>query len=686
MYQIRTIDVWDTLLRRTCHPDFIKLATARHLVLGQYSRLRPEYRDHWAVLKLRCQIEGELAKEAKDKGKDDEYTLEAVLGLLSQSVFTTSEQTDSEWLRQLAARELEMEHQHTYPDPTCRAFLKQFPAEKSLFLSDFYMSSHALLSLLERHGLRDIVDEGISSCDIGLNKRSGNLFRHIQSVYAASPERHVHIGDNPHSDVEIPSGMGIRTQHYQPETEHAARQMRERLFSDRTTLFEHIEKEAVRIAEADLADAQPSRRSAYLLGVLTAPMLIGFMVRVAELAILDKVEKLFFFTREGEFFIQVFKKLFPDSRLAGLPLPPTGLLEVSRLATFCASLQEISARELMRLWNLYSTQSMLALFKSLGLAPESLTALCARHGLTLADAVIYPWQDERVLRLLDDAEFRDILTTKIANDRVNLLAYLRQTGWDIDRRTVGIVDIGWRGTIQDNLALLMPSSRVCGYYLGLQRFLNAQPVNCDKHAFGPNLNKQTEFAQLLDAVAPIEMICNSPHGSVTGYRKDADDRVTAIRLVDDGENSAYEAFTTHFQEGILHAAATWAKYLDNHAIASIELRPLACAIWDKLISTTPEQLLETFTSLNHNETFGVGGFVDKQEVPGIIAIWRHLLSRQGRLELIFFLKKNQWPHAMWRRKDIRLGNRIAIVTLMLAAQLYKRARAKLGAHKAAARR
>jgi FMN phosphatase YigB (HAD superfamily) len=672
MYQLRTIDVWDTLLRRTCHPDFIKLATARYLVLTERARLNVHYREHWAVFKERCRIEGELALEARGNGGDDEYTLDTVLSRLLHRVLAREEADIPDLTRRLAAVELEFEYQNTYADPACRDFLSRFPAPRSLFLSDFYMSGDSLRGLLQHHGLHDVVDGGISSCDIGLNKRSGNLFRHIHAIYRVSPDQHVHIGDNRHSDVEVPRRMGVHARHYQPAPEHAARIAREQVFADRGALLTHIEREALTTAELELGDAADERRSAFLLGVYTAPLFIGFLVFVAERSILDKPGKLFFFTREGEFFSRVFQALFPDKRFSGLGLPSHQLLEVSRLATFCASLQEISTREMMRLWNLYSTQSVYALCKSLGLDPQQLNVLCVKHRLALTEPVTYPWQDQRVIQLFEDTEFRTIVAGKIAAAREILMAYLRQAGWCESDRAVGIVDIGWRGTIQDNLALLLPATEISGYYLGLQRFLNDQPSNSLKHAFGPNLNQRMEFAHLLDSVAPLESLCNSPHGSVTGYQRGQDHRVLAARWIDAAENAVYGRFTTHFQDGVIHAAGHWAKYVSSHAIASDELRGSAGRIWASLLSRPPEQFLQAFTSLNHNETFGVGGFVHKKEAPNTLTVIRGFLTRSGRQGLVFFLKKNQWPRALWQRRDIGVVNRTLLVALMLAARVYKR--------------
>lgn len=87
MYKIRTIDVWDTLLRRDCHPECIKLATAHHLLFGWRDQIKPDFRDGWVLYKSRLDAERMLAVQAKAGGKDDEYEITEVLAQWFAAIF-----------------------------------------------------------------------------------------------------------------------------------------------------------------------------------------------------------------------------------------------------------------------------------------------------------------------------------------------------------------------------------------------------------------------------------------------------------------------------------------------------------------------------------------------------------------------------------------------------------------------
>jgi hypothetical protein len=53
-----SFDVWDTLLRRRCHPDEIKLQTARYLLLEFHHHLRPLFRSVQSLYRARQRAEG----------------------------------------------------------------------------------------------------------------------------------------------------------------------------------------------------------------------------------------------------------------------------------------------------------------------------------------------------------------------------------------------------------------------------------------------------------------------------------------------------------------------------------------------------------------------------------------------------------------------------------------------------
>ena len=72
MTKIISFDIWDTILKRKCHPEEIKLHTANYIMLKYEKQLKEKYKDIYEILKLRDEIEANICKQNKENGFDDE--------------------------------------------------------------------------------------------------------------------------------------------------------------------------------------------------------------------------------------------------------------------------------------------------------------------------------------------------------------------------------------------------------------------------------------------------------------------------------------------------------------------------------------------------------------------------------------------------------------------------------------
>lgn len=594
-------DIWDTVLRRRCHPDAVKIHVARQLLLIAGDEMESSLRTAWALFHLRQSIEREIGAAAKGRGLDDEYEIVDVL----QTWIGRAIRGDSTRIAWLAERLLEVEVGHEkqiiYADPYIKAHILADRAHRRIFISDFYMPKARIYELLGHVGLAGHFHDGYVSCDVGLNKRSGRLFEHVQNLEGLVADHYHHVGDNGQSDVESPRRLGFSSTLYLPESEHVSRRDKEQRFHQRELLI------------AELSADEPSGREIRQFARTVAPLLIGFAVYLQEQVLARGLQHLFFFTREGEFFLRLYEALRARSPARSI-LPAGQLLEVSRISTFGPSLASLDPPELMRLWNLYSTQSPRAFLKTLDLPEDDYAALFHEHGLPLEEPVQYPWQDERMIRLLASPAFQKRAQAQLSARKAGFLDYCQQRGLHAGIGRCGIVDIGWRGTIQDNLACLLPLVQFEGFYLGLNKMLNQQPANTRKHAYGPDLNRNdgSQARSLLEFVAPIEMLTNSPNGSVVGYERRSVE-VVAQRLIDESENAVFSRFTQEFQDEIIRIADSHGERVLTDALGSEEIRPQALQLWQDILENPQLPLAQAYFSLLHNESFGVGRFIAKSE-------------------------------------------------------------------------
>ena len=378
--------------------------------------------------------------------------------------------------------------------------------------------------------------------------------------------------------------------------------------------------------------------SLFRTGVRFAPLFHGFVRHAIQDALEHGVGRLHYLTREGEFFKAIHDRIAERSTT---PLPHASLLEVSRRSTFAASLDEVSTRSLMRIWTLYSTQSMRALLLSLNVDADRFAADAERHRLPLDEPVKYPWLDPRVQSLLSDPAVAGPLASSCDDQRRLLKRYCEQHGITNASLPVALVDIGWRGTIHDNLAHLLPSVSFTGSYIGLLRFLNPQRPNVRKIAFGPNENEiGAPASHLLRFVTPYEMLANSSSGSVIGYEDDGG-TVRAVRQRHEGEETVYRDYTAAFQQGVLSAIPALESRLEVHPAR----RQRALDLWGELAFNPPRPLAKAYLALQHDESFGLGASVSKTAANPLGLIAPAIFSSEARARLEQHLDDTTWPAA-----------------------------------------
>ncbi|MEH2503726.1 FMN phosphatase YigB (HAD superfamily) [Bradyrhizobium sp. AZCC 1578] len=668
MYKLRSVDIWDTLLRRTCHPEAIKLSVAKHVFLLFNDRLANATSDQWELYRKRLAVEREVGRRSTLAGHDDEYSLLDVCREWLESVLAISDsEVAAELAEELVEFELSLELECSYVDREISEFLKRHPAEKTIYLSDFYMPASMVARLLQAKGVRELVPDGFVSCDVKQNKRSGGLFLHAHKSLGVRPEHHLHVGDNLYSDVEVARRLGVAAVHFSPPPAGELRCRHEIAFGSREALFEHLAAETENLAIRETSADSPSRSAAFRAGVRAAPLFLGFCLFVAERAILDKVDRLFFLSQEGEFFHRVFATVFPQNALSGLPLPESSALAVSRLSTFSASLVEkIGVDELMLVWRLQWQQRVSTLFQILGLDASDFSELLSSLKISTNELLVHPEDDPRVRQLLDSEIFRQAALRECGKRRTLLSLYLQERGFT-GQRKIGVVDIGWRGTIQDNLARIYPSTQFAGYYLGLRSFLNAQQSNVEKLAYGPD-EQNGSFTELFDSFEPLEVICSSATGSTEGYDLIQEMAVPVKSIHATAEKPG---FPQHFQDGVVFAAQQWGPVLLQYAVMSSEMRAIGMRIWEHLTRSPPEGLVQTFLEVPQHDVFGFGGYFDRGRPPSIRQLLVGVFNRKVRNDVILYIRKTQWVPAIEHNAKVSKIHRLILRLLFSLAHEYK---------------
>lgn len=621
-YRLLSLDLWDTVIRRKCYPDEIKEETSKYILNNYWQHISKPYRSQKNLTQLRIAKEREIGAATRAQGGDDEYELHDVLkGCLD--IAMPQFQDKQKLVNELYDFELQTEIANAYLDPTIEETVANENYAQLAYISDFYADTGFIDEILEAIGCRLKFDYRFISCECGFNKRSGKLFEYVLSQCKIAPHMQMHIGDNQYSDVEVPSGIGIETKEYRPATEEQLRQEKEKA-------YRNYRDESGRISKCS-GLKEKSRISVFF---------YGFISWILESCIQDRIQNIYFFTREGEFFKKTYDEICRNFSDSGT-IPKAQIMEVSRLSTFCPSIREFTLDEMMRLWNQYSIQSMAAFLKSLGIENKRIEALIWKREIELNEEIMYPWLDRRVQELFVDEEFIALLEGERDQKKELIAQYMSQLGFSKEEnKEIAIVDIGWRGTIQDNLCYLYPNYKIKGFYIGLIPFLNAQPYNSEKRGY---LNGYQNFNMLLKYVMPFEMICNSPNGSAISYVRGKDNRVIAIRKKEMTEDAVYFTFTESMQEKVLEDMQILFHKFPNVVHASASTRQSAYESLNRFILYPRHDVAKAYFSLKHNEEFGVGEYVDKSTRFRLDLFVKALVSRKGIKELACFLAETTWP-------------------------------------------
>lgn len=620
-YKLLSLDIWDTILRRKCHPDAIKVYTSREFYLNARDYIKQDKRNLRELTRLRVDAEREIGTECKESGFDDEYNIKDVFRRWIRYACDKEYPNIDKLVEHLYESELNRELENIYLDPTIDSTIDSIRHEKLVCISDFYTDKFFLQKLIDSVGMRNKIEEIFCSCDYKLNKRSGRLFEIAEKECNVCSNEHIHIGDNAYSDVEVPKRLGIDAIHYLPDDEHRKRKERESEFVSDL-------KDSLRYKDFPLKSDRDISLFFY-----------GFIADIMESCIEKKLKKIYFFTREGEFYKEIFDTIsvFYDKEV----VPKSYILEVSRLSTFVASLREFTLDEMMRLWNQYSIQSMSAMFKSLAMDLGKVRIFLERYSIDPDEVLTYPWTLEPVQRLFADEEFKNLMEAHIADKRERLLEYCAGKDLVVESdEDIAIVDIGWRGTIQDNLCYLFRNTMIYGYYVGLIQFLNKQPENSCKYGY---LDKCSFARALLTISTPFEMICNSPNGSTVGYEKNDAGIMVAIRNNEKSEDDIFFSYTKKLQEKILSDCNKLGKYCYENFIVSEDVRNYAYEALRNFIYYPDRDTVNSYFNLTHNEEFGVGAYVDKRTVFRPVLMFLALISKNKRQEFKDFLRNTTWP-------------------------------------------
>lgn len=624
MTKIISFDIWDTILKRKCHPEEIKLHTANYIMLKYEKQLKEKYKDIYEILKLRDEIEANICKQNKENGFDDECRIINVFQELQKEIFAETIEDISE---ELLKEEIEQEKRNIFISPEILPIFEKYKDLKMYCISDFYMSAESLKELLDYVKLPVKIEKIYSSADYLLNKRTGNLYKKAEEEIGIKPEDHIHVGDNQYSDIDVANGLGIETIKT-TKTEFNFVPEKGRSFEFNLD----IAKKEENILENKLFNS----------GLDLSPILYFFGYSIVEYAIKNNIDKVYYQTREGETFIKIHEMIQRNNPF-GVQIPECDTIEVSRMATYSASLKEFSIQELLRVWSQYRVQSMKTLFKTLAIDITPYKEFMGKYDINIDEDIIEPWFNINVQNLCNDKEFTDKIQIELDRKRAELLQYFKEKKNIVnDDEPLFIVDIGWRGTIHDNLCYIFNNKTIGGYYLTLYDFYNVQPKNSYKISFIDE--RKIRDNEVASMITLLEWIYNPGTGSTIEYKQGE-----AIRKAKIEETDIVKKYIKPLQEGMFAGAEIINEYMKYHPYEATETKRVVYDVIRKTKTKPNKALIEAYYSMVFNDTFGTAEYVEKDDK----------LSTMDKLNIIKcrnILRQEPWKEAFIAYNDIEYMN------------------------------
>ncbi len=533
--KVVSFDVFDTLLHRSCPPDAV-IGAVNVYVLNLLGTFNIEEQIE-VISEKRTLAYLECANKNSEIGLDQETnTLEffplwgKLLGLVD------NDSTEFASLVQLFEENLERD---VISSDNFMVSLVQEIKElgvRVIYCSDMYLPKKFIGCLLESNGY--LFDGGYVSSEAKLLKRSGKLFAHVLREENILPTELIHVGDNLYSDYIMARQAKIFSLWLFEKKQVLRRNM---MAYDLLNKHDNDSKSCLLYELGGYFNSISNYP--YILGrTVFGPVVACFINKVQLRAIELKLDKVFFFAREG----YVLKKTYDQLKKVNTAAPPSEYLAISRLVCLLYAFdKKLSLRELTDIFANLNHFTIKAVLQPFGIPYDDIQKFCQRYSLD-CDGVLPPnfveWHP--FIRLCEDIELNQYIVNKVNLHQQLFNKYLSTVGF-FDADKVAVVDIGWGGQIQDNLfrgmeltAKSQMPKLITGIYLALNERAHRrkQANNWMEWVISDVAHLEWNSYICYELVYIFEAFVRAPHPTVIGFTQDENKHVE-IKLKDHDNHS-----------------------------------------------------------------------------------------------------------------------------------------------------
>lgn len=489
------------------------------------------------------------------------------------------------------AAELALEARHCYAFAPTVELIRRAKASglQVIIVSDTYLSEPQLRALIAEVGgdeLADMIDRIFCSSELGRAK-AGGMFVPVLHALQASPQTIMHVGDNPIADGIAATAAGIHA--VQIEQFDAASSSRLRLEAAAAAIFDPATRVSQPVLQPHRAAIalRPGRDPAWDMGHdVFGPLLDAFSrwlkQEVAALAdATGRPVKPLFLLRDG-FLPKAMYEAIGGSGSA---------VSVSRFTARRASFSgEAAVRDYL---DEEETNRVEVLAAQLGLTVGEARKI-GTTGAAFRKAVLAPDVVKRI-------------ASRSAAFAKRLAAHLRREGRIEKGDAVMLVDLGYRGTVQDLAGAIIEDQlgvTVTGRYM----LLTDHHADPDKKRglFDSRHYDHRMLTALSRQIAIVEQVATSNTGSVIDYADNGRSKHKPCRI-----SEAQATARAAIQDGAIAFARTAADAFHRAPASDDEdgRRRMALAILGRLLFLPQPEEVEVFTPFQHDVNLGTDDLV-----------------------------------------------------------------------------
>lgn len=489
--KVVAFDCFDTIIHRDCHPETILYIWARNVCAKIKFIISPK-----ELYKIRKQSERNLRNLL---GVDEVSYKELIRGIYDCLDSNNKEKLEigfDMFFNISYSIEKKIELNHIKLDKEGIDLIKSYRKQmkKIIIISDFYLDKTFFIDMFSKLDILEFIDEIYISSEIGKRKSTGNLYHHVLKCLDIQPYEMLMVGDNKKSDIDIPRDIGIMTSYKYYNNTKSMVSLKQ--------IKRKIRGICCNVKIDNAFDG-------------FTPIILLFIAKLYEALIKENCKNVLFCSREG----QKLKVLFDEYQriFFGYQKIQSQYFYVSRRSTLIPSLRDVDTEDFHYIFRQYKILRLRDFLLSIGFEKDEIEKIRKLTVCDLDQNISSPKEDPFLKSFISNSNFIDIYNKKRAIQKKLIKQYVRQFGINPDNDTIYMVDIGWKGTIQDNLFNIFDkNTNIHGYYFGLFNNDKSEKNMKDGIIFSQD-TESNNYSILSNNYVEFERIFAANHGPTLSY-------------------------------------------------------------------------------------------------------------------------------------------------------------------------